>query len=295
MYHTNNNGLIYQYGMTLIELMLALTLTVWIVGSLSAIYLAAVKNHLAETALQNIQQNSRVAFQLLNSAIRSAGFIGCARLQNDFQVKTTEAYTITPANRVQAYHGSEIKPGTNALTIRYASMINNTLLEAMHAKNTLHVTATPKISVGEALLISNCLSAEIFSAQQVIVESDNTQEIISSHDLSQLYDKNAELSELQINTFYVGRTDRKNVDGSTIYALYMKDITQRKTELVEGIDSLQIHYSVLENGNMIEHNENDILDWSAVRGVSLQALLISLNYFPLEKTEFSYVALREVL
>jgi type IV pilus assembly protein PilW len=280
-------------GLSLIELMLALTLSMLILMSLSVIYLAETNNHLTEAALQNIQQNTRVAFQLLHGALRQAGEVGCAKIQNNFPVTTSQPYNITENNRIQSYQGSEVKAGTDALTVRYANAISGVLVEPMQAANSLHMSASPKIETGDVLLISDCETVETFTAQQISSSSDGTQFIITDTNLTKEYQQNAEVSEFEINTFYIGKTDRKDARGMPIYALYMKDKDAHKTELVEGVSAMQIQYAIFENGGIVEQRSNEIKEWSSVRGVSLQLDFESLNYFPLKKTEYMYVALRE--
>ena len=117
----------------------------------------------------------------------------------------------------------------------------------MHELNVLHITATPKISENTLLIISDCKNADIFIAQQISIESDGTQIIKADINLSKRYEPYAEVSVFNVNTFYIGKTDRKNANGSPIYALYLKDLTH-KTELVEGIVDMQARYMVSQNG-----------------------------------------------
>jgi type IV pilus assembly protein PilW len=280
-------------GMSLIELMVSLTLSILILMGLSAIYLASAKNHLSEAALQNIQQNTRITFQLLQGSLRQAGNVGCAKLQNDFPVTTSQPYNITEDNFIQPYWGSEIKSGTDAFTVRFANALGGSLIKPMEVANTLQITASPKIAIGDILLISDCQTAEILTVQQVSVASDGTQIILTDKNLTKIYKENAEVNEFEMNTFYISKTSRKDSSGKAIYALYMKDKTSHATELTEGVSSMQIQYAVLENGNIFEQHSNEVKDWSSVMGVSLQFDFDSLNFFPLKKTVYTYVALRE--
>jgi type IV pilus assembly protein PilW len=280
-------------GFSLIELMVALTLSLLILMSLSTIYLAASKNHLSEAALQNIQQNARIAFQLIQGAIRIAGNVGCAALQDDFPVTTSEPYNITKNNRIHDYRGSEIKGGTDAFTVRYADAVSGLLIEPMQLANIIHMTGFPKIKAGDVLLISDCETAEMITVEQVSSSNDETQIIMTDKNLTKVYKENAEVSVFEMNAFYIGKTDRKDSKGAPIYALYMKDKASHKTELVEGISEMQIRYVVLQNGGISEERSEEVNDWSAVVGVSLQLVFESLNDFSLKKTGYTYVALRE--
>ena len=54
--------------------------------------------------------------------------------------------------------------------------------------------------------------------------------------LNNTFDKNAQISRLEINTFFVEKTKRHTKTDKPIYALYMTDITGRKTEWVESVE-----------------------------------------------------------
>jgi type IV pilus assembly protein PilW len=294
-YFTLKNSDIFKkiIGMTLIELMFVLALTLFIISGVSSIYLASVKNHVAETALQNIQQNARITFQQLNTVLRSAGYIGCSKLTDDFPIYSSTSYNITKENRIQSYQGNELKSGTDAFTVRYANAINANLIETMKVPDVLHVTASPKITAGDVLLISDCKTADIFTVEQVSIESDGTQMIKADDALSKCYEIYAEVSALEINTFYIGKTDRKDLAGLPVYALYQKDKYSHKTELVEGVNGMQIQYFIEENGNIFEEKIPTVNQWNAVVGISLQLNFSSLNRFPLQKTEYHVIAFRE--
>lgn len=59
-------------GITLIELMLAMMISLFILSVLSFTYVTTMKNHQKQTALNNIQENGRMALQLLQTAVQSA-------------------------------------------------------------------------------------------------------------------------------------------------------------------------------------------------------------------------------
>src|SRR5579885_55657 len=70
-------GATRQRGLSLVELMIALTLGLIVVGSVIAIFLSSKQSYGTNTALGEIQDNSRVAFELLARDIRQAGLTGC--------------------------------------------------------------------------------------------------------------------------------------------------------------------------------------------------------------------------
>src|SRR5690242_20585069 len=72
-------------GFTLVELMIALTLGLVVVGSVISVMLANKRTYRSNEALSQIQESARTAFELLARDARQAGVNGCdngARIAN---------------------------------------------------------------------------------------------------------------------------------------------------------------------------------------------------------------------
>jgi hypothetical protein len=201
--------------------------------SLIEVYLATEKNHLAQTALMNVQENSHMVMQILTSAIRTAGYVGCAKL-------------MTIDNKIEKYSGEEIKAGSDAMTINKVSVEHATLSKKMTDFTNLYVRGRPNFKEEDILFISNCKSAEIFKVKHVTQEGDEVQKIISEKHLSQKYDQYTEVSRIEKNTYFIGKTARFDENGSVVFALYEMSNNANKTELVEGVNDMKINFVVLE-------------------------------------------------
>ena len=255
-----------QYrGITLIELLIGITLSLFILSMLIEIFLATEKNHRALAALTDLQDNANIAIQLLSKSIRTAGYSGCAQ--------------IFPMQRIEAK--------SNAIIIHRAAPSAAILLEPMHNYTNLRVTQSPLFIKNKALFISDCQSAEIFFPKQ-IKKMHGAQMIETNHPLKFLYDRFAEVSELETQTFFVAQTGRYTEQGQPISALYVN-----KTELVEGVDTIKFQYTILLNHSLIEKNADELDGNEKIRGISIELTLSSLNSFPLQKKAYTYVALRE--
>jgi type IV pilus assembly protein PilW len=66
-----------QQGLTLVELMIAMALGLVLIGGVTGVFIANQTTYRVNEALSNMQENARVAFQLMARDIRSAGFSGC--------------------------------------------------------------------------------------------------------------------------------------------------------------------------------------------------------------------------
>lgn len=218
------------YGLTLIELLFALTISLLIFSIVRTIFLTTEKSFSTQHALSSIQENARNAIELLQSDIHAAGYIGCAKLNYDFPLKNFPGYEFTSKNKIVV--------NENTITLRHASVNHTYLTRAMQDSSTLHTTLETSFFADEILLISDCKSAEIFKVKKASA-NQYEQSITTTAPLSNQYLQNAEVSKLEINTYFIGKTSRQSRDGSPIYALYMTDVNKTKLELVEGVDGMK--------------------------------------------------------
>jgi type II secretory pathway component PulJ len=61
-------------GLTLVELLISLTISLFILGAVFEIFFTVQKNHLAINAMTEMQENTHIAFELLSADIRIAGY-----------------------------------------------------------------------------------------------------------------------------------------------------------------------------------------------------------------------------
>ncbi len=226
----------HPLGFVLIELMLAVTLGLLLVSVIMQIYLANIGNYRLQRSLNHIQQNAKTAMDILTAEIHQAGYIGCARLTRDFPLISYPPYTLTYNNKISSLHTDEI-------IIRHAHFLGSILTESMRDAAILSVSGSVRFASGDILIISDCKQAEIFQAKEV--KNTHGRQIIFSTPLHHQYEQYAEVSHLDMNTYFIADTHRRYADGTPVYSLYVKDIDQRKSELVEGIQQMHIHSNLL--------------------------------------------------
>lgn len=250
----------------LIELMLAVTLGLLLVSVVLEMYLTSIRNDRLQQALNQIQQNAKITIDILNSDIHKAGYIGCARLTADFPIFSSTPYTLTFNNRISSQVSNEI-------VIRHASFPNAIMTAPMLDSSILTITQHVHFVAGDIAMISDCQRAEIFQMKEIKTFKDK-QIIHTFSPLQHKYGPYAEVSRLEINTYFVANTHRTYADGTPIYSLFVKDIHQRKSELVEGIQYMSFHL--------------DISDRSRVVGTSMHFTVVT----PLmKKIWYSYIAI----
>jgi len=100
-------------GFSLIELMIALALGLIVVLAASTIFLSNKQSYRTNLALGQVQENSRIAFELLARDIRQAGLTGCGnsgRVANVLNNQGT-AWWANFGNAIRGYEGDEDDPG----------------------------------------------------------------------------------------------------------------------------------------------------------------------------------------
>jgi type IV pilus assembly protein PilW len=267
-------------GIVLIEMIIVVAIGLLLVSVLTEMYLVNQKSLRLQTALYDSQDNAKTAISILSAEIHQAGRIGCARLTSEFPMTSIHEYRLTPENKMTGNSFNEI-------TVRYAAYPNAFLKLSMQDEKTIHASSDIHFASGDILLISNCKRAEIFAVEEVKIKN-GVQKIIPAFSLHNLYEKNSEVSRLIINKYYIAKTNRTHQDGTPVYSLFLQDIRHHKTELVAGVDSMRVAYSVNYAGNWSEVEANQVTDWKSVAGVAID---FDLNTPPIKKSWHMYAVL----
>ncbi len=88
----SRNPTFKQYGFTIIEIMVAVTLSLILLGGVIQIYLSSRITHRLQAASSNVQENGRFAMEFITKDIRMAGISGCANIN---KVKITNNVDIS--------------------------------------------------------------------------------------------------------------------------------------------------------------------------------------------------------
>jgi type IV pilus assembly protein PilW len=243
-------------GFTLFELLLALTLGILLTGLITEIYLMGERSMKQQNEFVTIENNARVAIDILTGEIKKTGYIGCARLTNDFPVFPHVQGGIAPENKLTG--------SSNTLTLRHMGMATHIDLPLTSGEDTVVAGDNIPVTAGDSLVIADCKHAEIIKAKYISAQL-HSQRIKLWDTLRFDYDQSAEIGRLEINKFYVAKATAEAVN-----ALFMQDTNGRSTEMVSGISTIQFLYSVRSNGWSSDVRASEINNWSAVQGVALE-------------------------
>jgi type IV pilus assembly protein PilW len=84
-----------QSGFTLIEMMVAVAVGLFMMALIGGIYVASTRSFTQVNALTGMDENARVIFEMIGSRVRQAGFNGCGRIQDVTQGDTRQTGLIT--------------------------------------------------------------------------------------------------------------------------------------------------------------------------------------------------------
>ena len=193
-------------GFSLVELMIALAMTTFLLATLSTLMVILHKNFLLQDALNSIQENARSTRHVLQMHITHSNTLGCARVP-----------------------GLHVVGNTHELTITGAGIVRADLLQDMHDKNAMTITTNLHFQRGDWALIADCAQVEIFQVKNSEVTTDR-QYIQSASPLSKPYARHATLSRFARTTFYIANTGRLDSSGQAVNALYSKNNDGRPHE-----------------------------------------------------------------
>lgn len=286
-----------QQGLSVVEVMVAMLLSLILIGGVIQVF--ATNRVVARTQSESarVQENGRIALDILTDEIRMAGFQGCTNLD-----QVVPNSIVSPAGSVNftsdnAINGYEYSGGswTPALTTPPANVVDGTdLVEIRAASCTAYLTGqmstdnaniqigvnnTCDFQAGDIVVISDCQSADIFKATSVseggaittIAHANSTN---TTNRLTRPYGTDATVSKYEVVQFYVRENaygipalyEARGVDGSTV------------TELVEGVEDMQATYGEDTNndGTADAYQEAaNVANWSNVVSARLTLLLQS--------------------
>ncbi len=290
-----------QRGLTLVEIMVALTIGMVLLGGVITILVSSQQTHRVNEALARIQENSRFAFQLLSRDIRMAGYMGCAG-EGTVPVNTLNSATDYLWNFNQPIQGFEAAGsswtpvlsteitspmnGRDILVIRGVDGADTRVIQ--HPGGTPPGSADLKLTAGSGLqdddivLVTDCLAAAVFQITNISTSAvqdnvvHNTGAGVpgnATQNLGQSFE-GGEIVRITTRSYYV----RTNPDGNP--SLYWRQGNAAAEELVEGVEDMQLDYGVDTDGDRAADSyqtADAVVDWANVVSVRINLLMQSVE------------------
>lgn len=257
-----------QRGFGLVELMIASTIGLILLGGIGYVLLGSRQTFRTQDDFSRIQENVRYALDQVGVDIRMAGYAGCLNLASidpanpgaapaigviannpptvglgdalrGYVSTTWTAPGTAPANWVS---------GTGVFSISRASAVAVNLTGNTTPTNAnIQIAGNPDNFVeGEALLVSNCVTADLFRA--TTVSSGGTVTIAHSNSSNTAnftiysYGDEAEIFRMISNTYFIG------TNPAGVPALYRQPMTGNAEEMVDNVENIVMRFG-LDNGS----------------------------------------------
>jgi len=293
-----------QRGFSLVELMVSVTIGLILLAGVVSIFVSSRVTFSTNERTARLQENGRVALDLITHDLRSAGYTGCSRgitYNNALNTPTSALWNyIVP---VQGYNNVSgtfspalgvtiASPSVNAdsdvIVLRVAMRDGRSArLESNMTSLTDNLVVTnvgaQSLTAGNVFMISDCTGADIFQASAITAGTPNS---TIAHDTSgsapgnssasfaRQYSVGARVIPLQTIVYYVG------VVGGE-YGLYRKIGSGASTLLVDGVQALQISYGEDTDNDRVANvyrSAATVANWNAVISVNVALLIRSEAY-----------------
>ena len=260
----------HQLGLSLVEVLVALVISLFLLTGIVQVYLANRTSYTFSEAISRAQENGRFALDTMTQDLRGAGFFGCAIF--DPADTSTLVNNLNPAGAgydaaIHDFIGQGIIQGTendglngsDSITLRGAKPDQVTIHPPYNVTTsaTIQVTTNDSIQSGDIVMVSNCQGADIFQVtakgggapgQQTIVHTTGGASSPGNYNpdscgggsaqcLSQTYGSDSTMFELQAVTYSIA------VGASGEPALWRSE-NGTNVELIEGIEQMQILYGI---------------------------------------------------
>jgi type IV pilus assembly protein PilW len=292
-----------QRGVSLVELMVAITIGLILIAGVLSIFLSSKVTYFANEKTARLQENGRVALDMVVHDVRSAGYMGCARAVPFTSTLNTPASLLwnyeIPLQGFESDGAGTWAPALAAGTLNPAPIADSDVLvsrvverdgRALRVEADLSgltgsptVINTTSIAAGQIMIITDCTASSVFQVTGYAPGAPNgtiahaaagASPGNATEDLGYLYQAGARVAPLQTVIYYVANDPVSGEPG-----LFRQTGAVQPAELlIEGVQALQISYAEDTNGDRVAdlyRAANTVVKWDNVLSVSLSRLLRS--------------------
>jgi len=310
-----------QIGLSLIELMVAMLISLILLGGVLQVFLSSKDMYRTNTAVARVQEAGRFATEFIAFDVRQAGYKGdCLTAPLIHLDETSPKYKADLFDMSLAIRGWDNDTAsdfldsrlekTDAILIKHAGLAsgatagNNTNVNA----NTITLDQTGNIPSKSIVLVADSKGCDIFQK----TNNDNSNSLTRGNSDSpgnksgnaklnwtHEYDENMQILMLQSFIYYL---DENAAGLPSLYRINANNGDPTAEELVEGIADLQITYGIDNDGDrqadnyVTAGNDNSLNatgegNWSKVVSARVSMLVISPETNVLDQPQqFTYPA-----
>lgn len=244
-------------GLTLVELMIALTLGLATIAAIGWVYVGTSQAYRSQDAIARLQEGARYAFEIISSDLRMAGATGCSyssqvNVINNYETRWYANLFEQPlAGAEQNGTAGTVTELSDALTVLRADVSREYIVQVHDAGTSTLTVGTHPLTAGTLLVATDCNHTAVFQASSVtgttITHAAGGNPGNSTGDLgtggAYTFDVGSRVYPLHAALYYVAT----NPAGQP--ALYRlrptgPNATPTAEELVEGVENVQFSFGV---------------------------------------------------
>jgi type IV pilus assembly protein PilW len=289
-------------GFTLVELMVAMLLGLIVIGGVTSVFLANQQVYRTNAALGDVQDNTRMSFEMLAQNIREAGLLGCGSngqvanvlMDNPNNGGGTDWWA-NWSNALMGYSGTTANPALATVTNQVAGtdslMILSAAADGGLSVNTQTATAfklngtSTDLANNKIMIVCDPWQATIFRASSYAPSPTNPvigyaltnncsiglgyPTVCTAGGNAYTYAANSPITTLVAGAWYIG----SNPVGTT--SLYLASVNTAITgtgavtpqEMVRGVTAMNITYNMANQASFVPASA--VTSWSTVDAVQV--------------------------
>ncbi len=272
-----------QLGLSLVEIMVALVISLFLIGGVIQVYLGNKAAYRFADASARIQENARFALDSITTDARLAGFFGCVDIRKNSMLVQNHLNTASANYKPALYDYIHQPPisitangglnGSDSLTIRGSKPGSATLTATLplQGNGAIQINNGSQFKNHDIMLITNCWTSDIFEATTTsattLTHSIGGGSATSPGNMA-INTQNCPAGTDCLNGSITANLDSAyTANNSTVYALHAVTYSIQTSgsgsgepalyraengvnqELIEGIEKMQVFYGVDTDGD----------------------------------------------
>ena len=259
-----------QAGISMVEILIALVISVFLLGGIVQVYLANKSTYRFTEALARVQENGRFATEFMVQDLRLAGFFGCAlfdpedpenivnNLDPDGDGYDPSLHDFVIRGVIEGTEADGLN-GSDSVTLRGSKPGHLSVVEpfAVSKSAAIFINENDIVQPNDIVMVSNCRGADIFQVTNTTMSgAANKMSVVhntgenspgnfnpdncngaNAHCLSQAYGADAALFRMQSVTYSIA-------PGASGEPALWRSENGVNLELVEGVEELQMLYGL---------------------------------------------------
>lgn len=291
-----------SHGFSLIELMISLVLGLLVSSAAIAMFLSNSRTYRATESLSRVQENARIAFELMARDIREAGATPCSR---NIPVGTalnnpTANWWSDWGNGLRGYENGALAgslAGTDAIELLAGSSTGVSVTSHNPTSATMDVTpAAHGFLADDVLMVCDYRQAVIFQMSGPAANPITNGNIVhntgngtpgnctkglgfpilcTTNGNGYEYGDNSMVVRLQASRWYVGANGR---GGNSLFRVALRNSAPGvPEEVIEGVNDMQVTYLLPGAGSYVAATGINPARWREVTAVRLELVLSGLD------------------